>query len=55
MRIIWIYCNRILDKSNFADFIKNSDNKGAEYHAWRYLTPNEAEIEVNPKMLLRLC
>ena len=44
-----------MDKSNFVDFIKDSDNKGAEYHAWRHLTPNEEETEAKAEMLLQLC
>jgi hypothetical protein len=55
MRFICVYCHRIMDKSNFADFIKVSDNKGAEYHAWRHLTPNEEETEAKAEMLLQLC
>ena len=55
MRFICIYCHRILVKSNFAGFIRDSDNKGAEYHAWRHMTPKEKEIEANAEMLLQLC
>jgi hypothetical protein len=55
MRFICVYCRRIMDKSNFADFIKVSDNKGTEYHAWRHLTPNEEETEAKAEMLLQLC
>ena len=54
MRFICVYCHRILDKSNFAGFIRDSDNKGAEYHAWRHLTPKEEEIEAKAEMLLQL-
>jgi hypothetical protein len=44
-----------LDKTNFAGFIMDSNNKRAEYHAWRHLTPNEEEIEAEAEMLLQLC
>ena len=44
-----------MDLSNFADFVKDSDNKEAAYHAWRHLTADEEEVESNAKMLLQLC
>jgi hypothetical protein len=34
-----------MDGTNFTDFIKDSDSKEAEYHAWRHLTTNEEETE----------
>jgi hypothetical protein len=44
-RWICIYCNSIMDKTNFTDFIKQSDNDKnsnqeakVEYHAWRPLS-----------------
>jgi hypothetical protein len=55
MRFICVYCHRILNKSNFAGFIRDSDNKGAEYHAWRHLEPKEEETEAKAEMLLQLC
>jgi hypothetical protein len=44
-----------MNRSNFTDFIKDSNNKDAEYHAWRHLTSNEEEIEAKAEMLLQLC
>lgn len=55
MKFICIYCQRIMNQSNFTDFIKDSDNKDAEYHAWRHLTFNEEETEAKAEMLLQLC
>ena len=44
MRWICIYCNSIMNYTNFAEFIKQSDNDKnsnqearVEYHAWRLL------------------
>ena len=46
MKRVCIYCHRIMDKSNFTDFIRDSDNyPNAEYHAWRHLTSEEEERE----------
>jgi hypothetical protein len=45
-----------MNQSNFTGFrFKDSDNKDAEYHAWRHLTSNEEEIEAKAEMLLQLC
>jgi hypothetical protein len=55
MKFICIYCHRIMNQTNFTDFIKDSDNKDAEYHAWRHLTFNEEETEAKSEMLLQLC
>ena len=62
MKWICIYCNSIMDSTNFTDFIKQSDNDKnsiqeakVTYHAWRLLTPNEGEIEAEAEMLLQLC
>ncbi|MGC1134386.1 MAG: hypothetical protein WA941_16280 [Nitrososphaeraceae archaeon] len=45
MRWICIYCNSIMDCTNFTEFIKQSDNDKnsnqeavVEYHAWHLLT-----------------
>jgi hypothetical protein len=56
MKWICIYCHRIMDKSNFTDFIRDSDNYRAEYHAWRHLTlvEEEREKEAEAEMVL-LC
>jgi hypothetical protein len=55
MRWICIYCHRIMDRTDFTDFISDSDNPTkAEYHAWRHLTPNEEETEAKAEMLLQL-
>ncbi|MGE5661328.1 MAG: hypothetical protein ACM3X1_03680 [Ignavibacteriales bacterium] len=40
MRWICIYCNKIMNKDNFKEFIKESDNdknSNQEYHGWRLL------------------
>jgi hypothetical protein len=44
MKWICIYCNSIMDKTNFTEFITQSDNDKnsnqeakVEYHAWRLL------------------
>jgi|GEM_PF-4686719 hypothetical protein len=62
MKWICIYCNSVMDCTNFTDFIKQSDNDKntnqeakVQYHAWRLLTPNEEEIEAESEMLLQLC
>ena len=57
MKWICIYCHRIMDKSNFTDFIRDSDNyPNAEYHAWRRLTPTEEERETEAEAeILLLC
>ena len=43
-RWICIYCNDIMDSTNFTDYIKQSDNDKnsvqeaeVQYHAWRLL------------------
>ena len=57
MKWICIYCDRIMDKSNFTDFIRDSDNyPEAEYHAWRHqtLVEEEREKEAGAEMVL-LC
>jgi hypothetical protein len=35
-------------------FLIEYSDPGAEYHAWRHLTPNKAEIEAKAEMLLQL-
>ena len=49
MRWICTYCNSIMDRDNFTEFIEQSDNDKnsnqeakVEYHAWRLLLPDEA-------------
>ena len=44
MRWKYIHCNSIMDRTNFTDFIKQSDNDKnsnqgtrVEYHSWRLL------------------
>jgi hypothetical protein len=51
-----IYCNWIMDSTNFRDFIKESDNDKnsnqhavVEYHGW-HLLPDAAERKVIMKM-----
>ncbi len=50
MRWICIYCNSIMDYTNFAEFIKQSDNDNnsnqeaiVEYDAWRQLAEDESQ------------
>ena len=45
MQWICIYCDRIMDSTNFTDYIKESDNDKnsnqqavVEYHGWRLLS-----------------
>ena len=49
MRWIYIYCNKIMDKANFIDFIKESDDSKGEHHDWRLLLSSEGEAEVKEK------
>ena len=35
MKWICVYCHKIMDRTSFMDFIKESDNKEAEYHGWQ--------------------
>jgi hypothetical protein len=44
MKFICCYCNKIMDKSNFAEFIRDSDNKDAELHGWQRLV--EAKLVI---------
>ena len=37
MKWVCIYCNKIMDSTNFVDFIHDSDNKDAEFHGWQRL------------------
>ena len=55
MKFICLYCHGIMNQSNFTDFIRDSDNQEAKYHAWRHLTSNEEETEAKAEMLLQLC
>ena len=41
MKWICVYCNKVIDRTNFVDYIKDSD-KG-EYHGWRRLAASEEE------------
>jgi hypothetical protein len=38
-----VYCHKIMDKDNFREFIKDSDNKDAELHGWQLMPMPEAE------------
>ena len=33
----WVcsYCNKIIDRANFTDFIEESNNRAAERHGWQ--------------------
>ena len=51
MRWICVYCDSIMDKTNFTEFIKQSDNDknsnqqaAVEYHSWRSLSDNEVTL-----------
>jgi len=38
MKWICVYCNKVMDRSNFMDFIKESDSAdNVEYHGWKSL------------------
>jgi hypothetical protein len=34
-----------MDKSNFIDFIEESDSVNGEYHGWKLLLPSDEEKE----------
>jgi hypothetical protein len=38
-----------MDKANFIDFIKESDDSKGEHHDWRLLLSSEGEAEVKEK------
>ena len=42
MKWICVYCNKVMDSTNFMDFIKDSDN--GEYHGWQRL-PERARVD----------
>jgi len=59
MKWICVYCNKVMDKSNFVNFIKESDNDKnsnqeavIEYHGWRLLPLPEEEKEVQQLSLV---
>ena len=35
MRWVCIYCNKVMDRANFTDFIEESNNRAAERHGWQ--------------------
>ena len=35
MRWVCIYCNKVMDRANFTDFIEESNSRFAERHGWR--------------------
>jgi hypothetical protein len=37
MKFICTYCHKIMDKENFMEFIRDSDNKDVEYHGWKLM------------------
>lgn len=43
MKWICVYCHKIMDKDNFAEFIKDSDNPGEEIHGWQLMPMPSAE------------
>ena len=45
MKWICVYCNKVMDKSNFIDFIEESDSVNGEYHGWKLLLPSDEEKE----------
>jgi hypothetical protein len=54
MKWICIYCNQLMDSTNFRDFITESDkdknsNQHAvvEYHGWRLLAEEAPTVEIN--------
>lgn len=40
MKWICVYCKKVMDSTNFIDFITESDSKDTEIHGWR-LMPEE--------------
>ena len=60
---VCVHCNKVMDKSNFEDFIKESDNDKnsnqeavVEYHNWSLLpssSPSEGEEmeDVHPSLV----
>jgi hypothetical protein len=38
MKWICVYCKKVMDKTNFIDFIKESDDKEAEFHGWQLVS-----------------
>jgi len=51
MKWVRVYCKKVMDRTNFIDFIKESDSKDAEFHGWQRL-PDEAEDEVSNPLIL---
>jgi hypothetical protein len=54
MKWICIYCNQLMDSTNFRDFITESDkdknsNQHAvvEYHGWRLLAEEAQTVEIS--------
>jgi hypothetical protein len=54
MRWICVFCNKIMDSTNFRDFIMESDddknsNQGAvvEYHGWRLLPEDWSTSQIH--------
>ena len=45
MKWICVYCNKVMDRTNFIDFIKESDSYKGGYHGWRRLLSSEEEEE----------
>ena len=35
MRWVCIYCNKVMDRVNFTDFIEKSNKRAAERHGWQ--------------------
>jgi hypothetical protein len=53
MRWICIYCNSIMDSTNFREFIKQSENDKdsnqeakVQYHAWRLLPDDVPTVQM---------
>ena len=56
MKWICVYCNKIMDKSNFTEFIADSDNRDAEYHGWKFITDTDItaiQLKQNQKPMMR--
>ena len=52
MKWICVYCNMVMDRENFMDFIEESDSDNGEYHAWRCLKSSEEEEEQKEVQIL---
>ena len=48
MKWVCVYCHKTMDKSNFTEFIKDSDN--GVYHEWKSITAANDYYYLSPKL-----